>query len=137
MDERLRRGAERAGVALHALWAPALKAALLFVGVQVLYSQSRTARAAWSRARRLAPDPVLAAAGALGESGVGRAAGHVTAGVRAGADWVFSPLQDRVAARERRARAAGEKAAEYKRRLAEAQAHAARLPEPPLAMPVE
>lgn len=137
MDERLRRAAERAGAALHTLWRPAVTLALLFVAVQVTLSQSRAASTAWKRAKRLAPEPVRAAAGALGEAAVGRAAGQASAGVRAGADWVFQPLHETVARRARRGRAAGEAAVEYKRRLEQARAAAAGRHQPLVAAPVE
>jgi hypothetical protein len=86
MDERLRRAAERVGAAFHTLWRPALKAALLFVAVQVIYSQSRTAQQAWAGAKRRTPEPVLAAVDALAATPVGRATAHASAGMRAGAD---------------------------------------------------
>ena len=139
MDERFRRAADRAGATLHNLRRPVLRVALLFVASQVIFSQSRTARAAWAGAKRRTPYPVRAAAGALGQTPVGRAVRYASAGVHHGADWVFRPFRATVAAQERRADSAAAKVAEHKRRAEEARATITRLPdpEPVVGTPVE
>jgi hypothetical protein len=137
MDERLRRAGRRAAAAFHRFWRPTLELALFFVLIQVIFSQSRSVRAAWTRAKRHVPDPVLAAADAVAETPVGRAVGHVTAGVHAGADWVFRPLHATVAAQERRARESAEGLTEFKRRVREAQEADVRAPQRVIADPTE
>ena len=130
MDERVRRAGRRAAEHLQRFWRPALNLVLLFVVIQVIFSQSRTAQAAWARAKRGVPDPVLALGDAVAETAVGRAVGQVTAGVHAGADWVFHPVRTIVATQEQKGREAAEAAAEYRRRLEALERTTPRGPQP-------
>ena len=129
MDERVRRAGRHVAASIRRFWRPTLNTALVFILVQVIYSQSRSARSAWMRAKRHMPDPVLDAGDAVAETAVGRAVGHVTAGVHAGANWVFRPFRATVAAQETRGREAGEAAAEFRRRLEDLERATPRGPE--------